>query len=100
MGVMACQPNSKYAKAYRDGVHKSKYWETTLEDALDVCAKVPRIAGLVFNNSYGHGKPMPDQDPLLDMSANYARYLGIEDKNFWELMRLYLVLHAYFYLYL
>jgi citrate synthase len=38
MGVMACQPNSKFAKAYRDGVHKSKYWETTLEDALDVCA--------------------------------------------------------------
>lgn len=53
MGVMACQSNSKYAKAYREGVHKSKYWETTLEDALDVCAKVSRIAAIVFNNSYG-----------------------------------------------
>jgi citrate synthase len=94
MGVMACQPNSKYAKAYRDGVHKSKYWETTLEDALDVCAKVSRIAALVFHNSYGNGKAIPDQDSSLDYGANYARQLGWEDETFWELMRLYLVLHA------
>ena len=94
MGVMACQQNSKFAKAYRDGVHKSKYWETTLEDALDVVAKVHRIAALVFNNSYGKGKAIADPDMHLDYGANYARMLGFEDKNFWELMRLYLVLHA------
>jgi citrate synthase len=52
MGVMACQPKSKFVKAYREGVHKSKYWEATLEDALDVCAKVSRIAALVFYNSF------------------------------------------------
>lgn len=53
MGVMACQPQSKFAQAYRSGVHKSKYWESTLEDALDVCAKVSRIAAIVFHNSFG-----------------------------------------------
>lgn len=52
MGVMACQPKSQFAKAYSEGVHKSKYWEPTLEDALDVCAKVSRIAALVYSNSY------------------------------------------------
>ena len=52
MGVMACQPSSKFAKAYNEGIHKSKYWEPTLEDALDVCAKVSRIAALVYSNSY------------------------------------------------
>lgn len=52
IGVLAAQPSSKFAKAYKDGVHKSKYWESTLEDALDVCAKVSRIAALVFNNAY------------------------------------------------
>jgi citrate synthase len=52
IGVLACQPGSKFAKAYKDGVHKSKYWDSTLEDALDLCAKVSRIAALVFNNSY------------------------------------------------
>lgn len=94
MGVMACQPNSKFAKAYSHGIHKSKYWEPTLEDALDVCAKVSRIAAIVFNNSYGKGKDIPSPDPLLDYGANYAKQLGFEDKTFWELMRLYLVLHA------
>lgn len=52
MGVLACQPESKFVKAYKDGIHKSKYWEPTLEDALDVCAKVSRIAALVYNNTY------------------------------------------------
>lgn len=94
MGVMACQPQSKFAKAYRDGVHKTKYWESTLEDALDVCAKVSRIAALVFNNSYGKGRKVPEADETLDYGANYAKMLGYEDKTFWELMRLYLVLHA------
>lgn len=78
MGVMTCQSNSKFAKAYREGVHKTKYWETTLEDALDVCAKVSRIAAIVFNNSYGKG-PIPDADPSLDYGANYAKMLGFED---------------------
>jgi len=91
---MACQQNSKFAKAYREGVHKSKYWETTLEDALDVVAKVSKIAAIVFNNSYGKGKAMADPDSHLDYGANYARMLGFEDKAFWDLMRLYLVLHA------
>lgn len=47
-GVMMCQPDSHFVKAYHGGVHKSKYWESTFEDALDVCAKVSRIGALVF----------------------------------------------------
>ncbi len=52
MGVMACQPESKFARAYFEGVHKSMYWEPTLEDALNVIAKVSRIGALVYNNAY------------------------------------------------
>lgn len=53
MGVLACQPLSKFAKAYHEGIHKSKYWEPTFEDALDVCARVSRIAAIIFHNCYG-----------------------------------------------
>ena len=53
MGVLACQPSSKFAKAYREGIHKSKYFEPIFEDALDVCAKVSRIAAIVYHNCYG-----------------------------------------------
>ena len=59
-----------------------------------MCAKVSRIAAIVFNNSYGRGKAIPDPDDSLDYGANYAKMLGFEDQTFWELMRLYLVLHA------
>jgi len=47
-GVLMCQPDSKFAKAYKDGVHKTKYWESTFDDAIDVCAKASRIAALIF----------------------------------------------------
>lgn len=94
MGVMACQQNSKFAKAYRDGVHKSKYWDTTLEDALDVVAKSSRIAAIVFQNSYGKGKTFGQAESGLDYGANFSKMLGFEDHKFWELMRLYIVLHA------
>lgn len=92
-GVLACQPRSKFVEAYQNGIHKSKYWEPTLEDALDLCAKVSRIAALVFHNCYGTGA-IPDMDPALDYGANYANMLGISNKDFHELMRLYIVIHA------
>lgn len=94
MGIMACQPDSKFAKAYTSGVHKTKYWESTFEDALDVCAKVSRIAALVYHNSFGNGGKCPDADHSLDYGANFANMLGFKDKQFWELMRLYIVVHA------
>lgn len=81
-------------KAYQNGVHKSKYWESTFEDALDVCAKVSRIAAIVYHNKYGNLSNLPARDSALDYGANYANQLGFKDKNFWELMRLYITLHA------
>jgi len=63
-----------------------------MEDALDLCAKVSRIAAIVYNNSYGG--VLPDRDSSLDYGANYANQLGFQDKEFWELMRLYITIHA------
>ena len=42
--LAACQTESKFAKAYMDGVGKADYWKYTLEDVLDVMAKLPEIA--------------------------------------------------------
>jgi len=93
-GVMMCQPDSHFMQAYQGGVHKTKYWESTFEDALDVCAKVSRIAAIVFHNKYGDNQNMPARDPSLDYGANYANQLGFKDETFWELMRLYITIHA------
>merc|ERR1711962_595203 len=38
--IAALNSESKFAKAYEQGVHKSKYWEDTFEDAMDLIAKL------------------------------------------------------------
>ena len=93
IALLACQTESKFAAAYSKGVNKSKYWESTLEDVLDVMAKLPEIAALVYRCSFHDGK-LGKTDPSLDYSANFCRMLGYNQHDFDELMRLYLVIHS------
>lgn len=44
-------------------------------------------------NSYQKGG-IPKADRSLDYSANFAQMMGFEDKEFHEMMRLYLTIHA------
>lgn len=78
IGVLACQPDSIFAKNYRDGLHKSKYWESVFEDSMDVIAKNKRIAALIYHNLYQSG-PMPKSDKSLDFGADLARMMGFKD---------------------
>jgi len=96
LALQACQNESKFAAAYDRGVHKSKYWESTLEDVLDVIAKLPSIAALIYRNTFKDGVCVLD-DPSyknLDYSARFNRMLGFDGAAFDELMRLYLVIHS------
>ena len=34
---------------------KPEYWKTTLDDSLDLCAKVYTIAARIYSNVYGKG---------------------------------------------
>jgi len=94
IGLLACQTNSKFASAYEKGVHKSKYWEHTLEDVLDVIAKLPEIAALIYRCSFKDGVVKKDTSGKLDYSASFNRMLGYDTPDFDELMRLYLVIHS------
>lgn len=91
--VTALQSESKFAKAYSDGVHKTKYWESTYEDAMDLIAKLPPIAAAIYRNTFYDGSIAPINADL-DWSANYAHMMGFEDPQFLELMRLYLTIHS------
>lgn len=92
--LAACQTESKFAAAYAAGCHKSEYWEHTLEDVLDVIAKLPEIAALIYRCSFADGKLTKDTSGTLDYSANFNRMLGYDSPDFDELMRLYLVIHS------
>ncbi|KAL5278206.1 CS family protein [Megaselia abdita] len=92
--VTALNHDSKYAKAYSQGVHKSKYWEFVYEDSMDLIAKLPVIAATIYNNTYKGGKGNMCVDSNLDWSANFVKMLGYDDEKFTELMRLYLTIHS------
>jgi citrate synthase len=47
-GVLALQTESKFAAAYQQGVHKSKYWEPVYEDSMDLIAKLPTLAAAIY----------------------------------------------------
>jgi citrate synthase len=92
--VLALQSGSKFNQAYHAGVKKDMYWESTLEDALDLTAKLPAIAAFIYRLKYGDGNE-PKYDSKLDYGANFAHMLGVKDeKGYSELSRLYFILHS------
>jgi citrate synthase len=92
--VTALNHESKFAKAYSEGVHKSKYWEYVYEDSMDLIAKLPVVAATIYRNTYRDGKGIGAIDPKLDWSANFTRMLGYDNEQLTELMRLYLTIHT------
>jgi citrate synthase len=80
--VLAMQTESKFAKAYQDGVHKSKYYESAYEDCLDLVARLPQVAALIYRNTYHGGKPGAQYSGSLDYSANFARMMGYNNAQF------------------
>lgn len=91
--VLALQTESKFAKAYNDGISKKDYWDYTYEDTMTLIARLPRIAAYIYRRKYKNGEHI-QPDGMLDWSANFAHMLGFDNDGFKELMRLYLTIHA------
>ncbi|MGD0878564.1 MAG: citrate (Si)-synthase [Anaerolineales bacterium] len=93
--VLALQSGSKFAKAYHAGVKKDAYWESTLEDAMDLTAKLPVIAAFIYRLKYFGETKKPKYSARQDYGMNFARMMGVADrKGYAELARLYFILHS------
>lgn len=92
-GVMALQTESHFAKAYAKGINKKDYWEPVFDDAMDLIARLPRIAAYVYRRKYKNNDHI-NPNGLLDWAGNFAHMLGYEDDSFKKLMRLYMTIHA------
>ncbi|RLV76498.1 hypothetical protein DV515_00016915 [Chloebia gouldiae] len=92
--VTALNSESKFARAYAEGIHRAKYWEFVYEDAMDLIAKLPCVAAKIYRNLYREGSGIGAIDPNLDWSHNFTNMLGYTDPQFIELMRLYLTIHS------
>jgi len=93
--ILVMQNESKFAHKYEEGMPKSDYWVYTLEDALDIIAKVPAIAAYIYRKKFNKGARI-ESNKSYDWGKNYVHMLGFEDKEdkFAKLMRLYLTLHS------
>lgn len=69
------QPSSKFAEAYARGVNKKLYWEPVYEDMLNLIAKLPGAAALIYRRTYKGGNLIP-RDPKLDWAGNLAHMMG------------------------
>lgn len=92
--ITACNSESKFCKAYGDGVHKTKYWEYVYEDSMDLIAKLPTIAAIIYRNMFRDGTSVGAIDPDKDWSGNFVSMLGFENPEIFELMRMYLTIHS------
>jgi citrate synthase len=93
-GVLSMSCDSKFSKAYHESVGKNDYWKSTLDDSIDLTARMPQIAAYIYNKKYRNNQQI-DPDPKLDYAANFAHMIGKgDDPLYSELMRLFILLHA------
>lgn len=93
VAIMALQTESQFAKRYASGMNKKDYWEAVFDDAMDLIARLPRVAAYIYRRKYKNGDHI-HPNGLLDWAGNFAHMLGYEDEGFKELMRLYMTIHA------
>jgi len=88
VAVMALQTESQFAKKYAAGLNKKDYWEAVFDDAMDLIARLPRVAAYIYRRKYKFGDHI-QPNGLLDWAGNFAHMMGYENESFKELMRLY-----------
>jgi len=91
--IVSMQKESIFFKEYEKGhLHKNDYWIPTLEDSLNLLAKLPAIAAFIYRLKYKNGEIIPS-NPDLDWGANFAHMIGI-DKPYDDVARMYFILHS------
>jgi len=95
MGILAMEGESVFKRKYESGIPKEDYWKYTLEDSLNLIAKLPSLAAGIYRILFMNGEII-DSGQELDMAGNLTYRLGFNRHNhsFADLNRLYLVLHC------
>ena len=91
--IMALQTESNFAKRYAEGMNKKDYWDAVFDDAMDLIARLPRVAAYIYRRKYKNNDHI-HPNGLLDWAGNLAHMLGYNDESCKELMRLYMTIHA------
>lgn len=91
--LLYLQPTSKFQRGVCQGISKDQFWEYVLEDALDLLAKIPRIAAYIYRHKY-KADDFIEANPELDWAGNFAHMMGYKDFEIRECLRGYLTIHS------
>ncbi|TEB31293.1 citrate synthase [Coprinellus micaceus] len=77
------------------GIKKAEYWTYTLEDCINLMARLPALAARIYRNVYKPGQDIPAIRKDLDLIGNYSNMLGYGgNESLTEYLRLYIALHG------
>lgn len=93
IAILSMQTESTFAQEYAKGMNKRDYWAATYEDAMNLIARLPRVAAYIYRKTYHNGDHI-EPDPKLDWAGNFAHMLGFDSDDFRRLMRLYMTIHS------
>jgi citrate synthase len=93
IAILALENTSIFAAQYAAGMRRDSYWETKLEDSLNLTAKLPTLAAFIYRLKFKNGDIIPP-DLSLDWGANFAHMMGVQDPEYRDMSRLYFLLHS------
>jgi citrate synthase len=91
--ILSLATESVFQKAYRAGVNKKYYWDSTYEDVMNLIAKLPHLAAYIYRRNF-HNEKHIEPNPRLDWAGNLAHMMGFDSEDIRRLFRLYMVIHA------
>lgn len=95
MAMVAMQRESVFLKRYNEGMPREEHWEATLEDALNIIARLPVISAGIYRGRILKKDVHPPRAGNGFME-NFAHMLGIPDPqgHFAEFIRRFVVVHS------
>jgi citrate synthase len=91
--ILSMQRESTFARRYGEGtLKKTEMWDPTYEDAMNLLARLPRIAAFIYRLKYRDDEHVP-ADPKLDWGANFAHMMGVA-APYDDVMRMYFIIHS------
>lgn len=91
--ILAMERESHFTREYDRGLRKEDYWIPTLEDSLDLSARASAVAAFIYNYKF-RNEQIVKPKPELDWAANFGYMIGIENQQYYELSRLYFLIHS------
>lgn len=91
--IISMATESRFQKAYLEGINKKDLWEPAFEDVMNLIARLPRIASYIYRRLY-HKNLQIEPDHYLDWAGNFSHMMGFDNEEVKRMMRMYMVIHA------